>query len=142
MIGEIGKVYSIEYVTDLAQTNDPTAWRCLEYEASKHMPYITSIEEMGRQEGRQEGHEEGFRKGLQTGAITARQKAVFEAIEVRFGEAPESIRTTIDRELGSSAARHAGCHGGSGSDHEPLRPLVIAIKGTSNRTSNRKPGLL
>jgi hypothetical protein len=29
--GEIGKVYAVEYVTDLAQTNDPTAWRCLEY---------------------------------------------------------------------------------------------------------------
>ncbi|MCL4181439.1 MAG: hypothetical protein KJ072_27335, partial [Verrucomicrobia bacterium] len=62
------------------------------YEASKHMPYITSIEEMGRQEG----HAVGFRKGLRTGAIAARQKAVLDALEVRFGGAPESIRKTIE----------------------------------------------
>ena len=27
--GEAGKVYSVEYVTDLCQTNDAGAWRCL-----------------------------------------------------------------------------------------------------------------
>jgi predicted transposase YdaD len=59
-----------------------------EYEASKHMPYITSIEEMGRQEGRQEG--------LREGVISARQKAVLDALEVRFGEAPESLRQKIE----------------------------------------------
>ncbi len=68
----------------------------IEYEASKHMPYITSIEEMGRQEGRQEGHAVGFRKGLRTGAITARQKAVLDALEIRFGPAPGLIRRSIE----------------------------------------------
>jgi formylglycine-generating enzyme required for sulfatase activity len=29
--GSVGTVYSVEYVTDLAQTNNPAAWRCLEY---------------------------------------------------------------------------------------------------------------
>jgi hypothetical protein len=29
--GAVGTVYSVEYVTDLAQTNNPSAWRCLEY---------------------------------------------------------------------------------------------------------------
>jgi formylglycine-generating enzyme required for sulfatase activity len=29
--GTVGTVYSVEYVSDLDQTNDPTAWRCLEY---------------------------------------------------------------------------------------------------------------
>jgi hypothetical protein len=52
----------------------------IEYEARKRMPYITSIEEMGRQEGRQEG--------LREGVITA--------LEIRFGPAPHSIRKTID----------------------------------------------
>jgi FMN phosphatase YigB (HAD superfamily) len=60
----------------------------LEYEASKHMPYITSIEEMGRQEGRQEG--------LREGAITARQKAVLDALEVRFVEVSNAIRERIE----------------------------------------------
>ena len=29
--GAVGTVYSIEYVTDLAQTNNASAWRCLEF---------------------------------------------------------------------------------------------------------------
>ncbi len=29
--GSVGTVYSIEYVSDLAQTNTPGAWRCLEF---------------------------------------------------------------------------------------------------------------
>ena len=29
--GAVGAVYSIEYVTDLAQTNNASAWRCLEF---------------------------------------------------------------------------------------------------------------
>ena len=29
--GAVGTVYSIEYVTDLAQTPSPIAWRCLEF---------------------------------------------------------------------------------------------------------------
>jgi hypothetical protein len=28
--GSVGSVYSVEYVTDLAQTNNASAWRCLE----------------------------------------------------------------------------------------------------------------
>ncbi|MCL4180338.1 MAG: transposase, partial [Verrucomicrobia bacterium] len=66
------------------------------YEASKHMPYITSIEEMGRQEGRQEGRLEGRREGLREGVITARQKAVLDALEIRFGPAPDLIRRSIE----------------------------------------------
>jgi formylglycine-generating enzyme required for sulfatase activity len=29
--GEVGKVYSVEYITDLSRTHDASAWRCLEY---------------------------------------------------------------------------------------------------------------
>jgi hypothetical protein len=29
--GAVGTVYSIEYVTDLAETNIPSAWRCLKF---------------------------------------------------------------------------------------------------------------
>ena len=38
--GAIGTVYSVEYVTDLAQTNDPNAWRCLEYLQLPASPYL------------------------------------------------------------------------------------------------------
>jgi formylglycine-generating enzyme required for sulfatase activity len=38
--GEVGKVYSIDYVPDLAQTNDASAWRCLEYLQLPASPYL------------------------------------------------------------------------------------------------------
>jgi formylglycine-generating enzyme required for sulfatase activity len=40
IIGEIGRVYSVDYVTDLAQTNDPGAWRCIEYLQLPASPYL------------------------------------------------------------------------------------------------------
>jgi formylglycine-generating enzyme required for sulfatase activity len=38
--GVVGTVCSIEYVTDLAQTNTPSAWRCLEYLQLPANPYL------------------------------------------------------------------------------------------------------
>jgi formylglycine-generating enzyme required for sulfatase activity len=38
--GAVGAVYSLEYVTDLAQTNTPSAWRCLEYLQLPASPYL------------------------------------------------------------------------------------------------------
>lgn len=40
IIGTVGTVYSIECATDLAQTNNPTAWRCLEYLKLPASPYL------------------------------------------------------------------------------------------------------
>ena len=38
--GAVGTVYSIEYVTDLAQTNNASAWRCLEFLQLPASPYL------------------------------------------------------------------------------------------------------
>jgi formylglycine-generating enzyme required for sulfatase activity len=38
--GTVGTVYSVEYVTDLAQTNTPSAWRCLEFLQLPANPYL------------------------------------------------------------------------------------------------------
>ena len=38
--GMVGTVYSLEYVTDLAQTNTPSAWRCLEFLQLPASPYL------------------------------------------------------------------------------------------------------
>ncbi len=38
--GAVGTVYSIEYVSDLAQTNNPSAWRCLEFLQLPANPYL------------------------------------------------------------------------------------------------------
>jgi hypothetical protein len=38
--GAVGTVYSVEYVTDLAQTNNASAWRCLEFVQLPASPYL------------------------------------------------------------------------------------------------------
>jgi formylglycine-generating enzyme required for sulfatase activity len=38
--GTVGTVYSIDYVTDLAQTNNASAWRCLEFLQLPASPYV------------------------------------------------------------------------------------------------------
>ena len=38
--GAVGTVYSVEYVNDLAQTNNASAWRCLEYLQLSASPYL------------------------------------------------------------------------------------------------------
>jgi formylglycine-generating enzyme required for sulfatase activity len=38
--GAVGTIYSVEYVTDLAKTNNPSAWRCLEFLQLPASPYL------------------------------------------------------------------------------------------------------
>jgi len=38
--GTVATVYSVEYVTDLAQSTNPAAWRCLEYLQLPASPYL------------------------------------------------------------------------------------------------------
>ena len=38
--GAVGTVYSLEYITDMAQTNIPSAWRCLEFLQLPVSPYL------------------------------------------------------------------------------------------------------
>jgi hypothetical protein len=38
--GTVGTVYSVEYVTDLTQTNNASAWRCLEFLQLPASPYL------------------------------------------------------------------------------------------------------
>jgi formylglycine-generating enzyme required for sulfatase activity len=40
MTGTVGTVYSIEYVSDLTQTNNPTSWSCLEFVQLPTSPYL------------------------------------------------------------------------------------------------------
>jgi len=40
LTGAVGTVYSIDCVTDLTQTNDPSAWCCLEYLQLPASPYL------------------------------------------------------------------------------------------------------
>jgi formylglycine-generating enzyme required for sulfatase activity len=38
--GAVATVYSVEFVTDISQTNTPSAWRCLEYLQLPASPYL------------------------------------------------------------------------------------------------------
>jgi hypothetical protein len=59
-----------------------------DYEQQQLMPHITTIERLGQKKGR----EEGWRAGV----IAARQRAVLDALEIRFGPVPEELRQSIE----------------------------------------------
>ncbi|HZU36343.1 MAG TPA: hypothetical protein VFA18_10570 [Gemmataceae bacterium] len=54
-----------------------------QYEEEKQMPYISSIERIGREEGRQEGRLEGRQEGRTEGLL----RGIETALALRFGEA-------------------------------------------------------
>jgi formylglycine-generating enzyme required for sulfatase activity len=58
--GAVGTVYSIEYVTDLAQTNTPSAWRCLEFLQLPASPYLWA-DKSGPATGRRFYRAQGFK---------------------------------------------------------------------------------
>ena len=59
-----------------------------EYEQSKTMPYVTSIERLGREEGRVEGRVEGRADAL--------RENVLDILDARFGEVPFSLREGVN----------------------------------------------
>ena len=60
------------------------------------MPYVTSIERLGRQEGRQEGLQEGLQEGRQEGLQEGLIQDILEVLEVRFGPVPDALRVQIE----------------------------------------------
>jgi hypothetical protein len=71
---------------DLAQKFHQTT---VEYEGEKHMPYITSIERLGRQEGLKEGLREGQKLGA--------REDVVEILRMRFAAVPPAIVEALGR---------------------------------------------
>jgi hypothetical protein len=72
----------------------------IKYEEQQRMPYITSIERLGRQEGLQQGlqqgRQQGRHEGWREGAVATGQRAVLDALEIRFTPVPEGLRQTIE----------------------------------------------
>jgi predicted transposase YdaD len=64
-----------------------------EYEEQKRMPYITSIERIGRRQGRQEGRMDG----PQEGQLLAARDAVRLVLEARFSQVPACIIERLAR---------------------------------------------
>jgi len=51
------------------------------------MPYVTSIQQLGREEGRQEGRQEGL--------LTGRQEDILEVLATRFGDVPQDVGARV-----------------------------------------------
>ena len=60
------------------------------------MPYITSIERMGREDGLKQGREEGRQEGQAIGRLEALRENILEVTEARFGAAPVAVRERIN----------------------------------------------
>ena len=64
------------------------------------MPYITDTERLakkeGRAEGRAKGRAEGRNEGLTEGQLQRAREDVIEALEIRFGEVPYSVREKVN----------------------------------------------
>ena len=61
------------------------------FEEQEKMPYITSVERIGRQEGRQEGWREGRQEGRQEGEAAV----LLRLITLKFGPPSESVRQRV-----------------------------------------------
>ena len=57
------------------------------FEEQAKMPYVTSIERLGRQEGREEGREEGRQQG--------EARVLLRLITLKFGSPSETVREQI-----------------------------------------------
>jgi predicted transposase YdaD len=57
------------------------------FEEEKQMPYITSVDRLGREEGRQEGRQDGRQEGLREGLLAGIELA----LKLKFGEAGQAV---------------------------------------------------
>jgi hypothetical protein len=72
----------IDWIMQLPQDLEQEFWQAIEeYEAERHMPYITSVE----------------RIGVAQGTLKGRRDAVMEVLETRFGTVPQTIVDGLER---------------------------------------------
>ena len=62
------------------------------FEEQAKMPYVTSIERLGREEGHKEGHKEGYQEGRQEGEALV----LLRQLELKFGPPSEAVRAQIN----------------------------------------------
>ena len=76
----------IDWIMQLPEGVEAQFWQELrQYEEAHQMPYITSVERIGRQEGWQEGLREGLLAGIALG------------LELKFGVAGSQLLSEIER---------------------------------------------
>ena len=53
------------------------------------MPYVTCVERLAKQEG--------LAEGLAEGELQGKREGILQALEIRFGEVPYSVREAVNR---------------------------------------------
>ena len=93
----IGLFRFIDWVMALPADLTRQFWQEVEqFEREQNMPYITSIERIGREEGLREGLQEGLQEGLRQGLLDGIELA----LKIKFGAASAEVLPEI-RELTS-----------------------------------------
>lgn len=96
----------IDWMIRLPKGAEQMFWREVREMESKHMPYVTSLERISREEGFEEGIEKGLEQGLergrQEGKHQGRQQGeaamLLRLVELKFGvEAAQHHRDRIER---------------------------------------------
>ena len=65
------------------------------FEEELHMPYVTSIERLAKEEGREEGREEGLEKGLEKGREQGTITLLLRMLTRRCGQLPGDVEREI-----------------------------------------------
>ena len=67
------------------------------------MPYVTSIERLGREEGLEQGLEQGRQQGL----LEALRLAIHEVLTARFGALPSEVENKVQAMADEASLRQA-----------------------------------
>jgi len=80
----------IDWALGLPEELEEALWHeIIEYEETKHMPYVTSVERIGIKKGREQGLQQGLQQGKARGEARGERKGLLEGItlglELRWG---------------------------------------------------------
>ena len=86
----------VDWLLALPKELDELFWRELaRMEEEKKMPYVTSVERLGREKGFREGMQQGMQQGMRTGSLEEAREMVLEAVGARFGVVPEDVASRV-----------------------------------------------
>ena len=87
----------IDWLVALPPEQERALWQeMVQIEEEKRMPYITSVERIGRREGERIGQERGEQIGRREGELLGRRVMLRRMIQARFGAVPEALGRQID----------------------------------------------
>jgi hypothetical protein len=84
----------IDWLLVLPAALEQAFWQELrQVEEAHHMPYVTSVERLSRQQGL----EQGLQQGLEQGQLLEARAMVLEAVTAHFGAVPDEVATAVHR---------------------------------------------